>query len=285
MIKKIKYISLFLLLFTTGCFKRDSFDGIKIATTAYPIEYAVSELYGKNSQISSIYPDGSDIDNFKLTKKQIKDFGKSSLFVFNSASYEKEYVIPMFNSNNNLKIIDATLTIDYEENMSEFWMSPSNFLKIISNVKEGLNNYITNQYLKNEIDSRYDKLKISISELDASLREVAYNSVSSSLLVGNDSLKFLNKYGFNVISIDGDVSDKVIADSKNLINNKSIQYLYVVNKQALSPTVIKFIEDTKIEVIELHTLSILSEDDRNNDKNYITIMNENIEKIKQEIFN
>ena len=82
-------ISLFLV---TGCFKKDNLDGINIYTTTYPIEYITNTLYGEHSTISSIYPAGSDISSYNLTKKQIKEYSRTNLYIFNGISTEKGYV-------------------------------------------------------------------------------------------------------------------------------------------------------------------------------------------------
>ena len=39
---------------------------ITIYSTSYPIEYIVDTLYGKNSNVKSIYPDGVDVSKYSL---------------------------------------------------------------------------------------------------------------------------------------------------------------------------------------------------------------------------
>ena len=69
--KFFKLLSIILLLFTiTGC-KSDSMEDIDIYTTVYPIEYITSRLYSNYSNIYSIYPDGVNVNEYTLTKKQI----------------------------------------------------------------------------------------------------------------------------------------------------------------------------------------------------------------------
>ena len=44
--KKIKYLIIIaVLIITTGCFKKDNLEGIKIITSTYPFEYVTSYLY------------------------------------------------------------------------------------------------------------------------------------------------------------------------------------------------------------------------------------------------
>ena len=148
----IGLFSIGLVFLTSGCFKKDDLEDITIYTSVYPIEYIVDTLYGKNSNVKSIYPDGVDVSKYSLTDKQIKDYSKGNMFIFNGLSDEKDYVTSMFNYNKDLMIIDTTATMEYNNHVEELWLDPSNFLMMSLNVKNGLLEYITNQYLKTEID-------------------------------------------------------------------------------------------------------------------------------------
>ena len=55
--------------------------------------------------------------------------------------------------NKNLKIINATLTMDYENSQNDLWLSPSNLLMIAQNIKNGLKEYISNYYLEEDINN------------------------------------------------------------------------------------------------------------------------------------
>ncbi len=72
-------------------------DDISIYTTTYPIEYITYELYGENSNISSIYPN----EIIDLSDKLIKDYSSTDLFVYNGLSTEKNYAVKMLNNNKN----------------------------------------------------------------------------------------------------------------------------------------------------------------------------------------
>ena len=74
--KFLLMLSVFLVIITTGCFKRDSMEDITIYTSVYPIEYIVNQLYGENAEVNSIYPDGIIVDKYTLTDKQLENYGK-----------------------------------------------------------------------------------------------------------------------------------------------------------------------------------------------------------------
>ena len=200
----IGLFSIGLVFLTSGCFKKDDLEDITIYTSVYPIEYIVDTLYGKNSNVKSIYPDGVDVSKYSLTDKQIKDYSKGNMFIFNGLSDEKDYVTSMFNYNKDLMIIDTTATMEYNNHVEELWLDPSNFLMMSLNVKNGLSEYITNQYLKTEIDNNYNKLKLEISNIDAKIKLLNENSSKKTIVVDNSSFKlnFEGKYTVKHVKLD-----------------------------------------------------------------------------------
>ena len=280
-------VTIGMLFSLSGCFKRDNFEGIEIYTTAYPIEYITNRLYGEHSEIKSIYPDGVNINEFTLNNKQISDYSSAGLYIFNGLSKEKDYVVPMVNQNDNIKIIDTTLSMEYNYGMEELWLDPSNLLMIAKNIDTGFNEYIENYYLKDEISTNYEELKIELSELDAKMRLMAESSDKKTIVVGNEVFKFLEKYGFNVISLDDtdNLTDKTINDVHNLIVNGEINYIYIKKGTEPNENVKYFQNNYDIKILELHTLSNISENERENKSDYFTIMNSNISLLKNELYN
>lgn len=283
-----KFLIITSILFClTGCFKRDDMEDITIYTSVYPIEYITTELYGENSKINSIYPNGVNINNYILNDKQIKDYSKTNMFIFNGLSSEKEYVSSMFRNNKNLMIIDSTQTMEYTYKVEELWLDPSNFLMMALNIKNGLSEYSTNHYLKEEIENNYNTLKVNVSNIDAKLKLLSENADKTTIVVDNDLFKFLEKYGFTVISLEetDTLTNKTIVDTEALIKNGNIKYIYTIDSESLNDTVKSIIEKTNVEVIQLHPISNLTEKERNNKENYLTLYNENIELLKKELYN
>lgn len=275
-----------ILVSVTGCFKRDTFEDISIYTTAYPIEYITDYLYGEHSTIYSIYPNGVDIKTYKLTNKQIEDYSKANLFIFNGLGDEKNYVIPMVNKNHHLKIIDTSLSMEYNNEVEELWLDPSNFLMLTQNIRNGLKEYINNHYLKNEINSKYNELKIKVSQIDATLKLMAENSKNKTIVVSSDLYKFLEKYNFNIISLEENdhLTDKTIEDVKGMIYRGEIDYIFVKEDEKISHTIKSIQDETNVETITLHSISNLTETQKKTNKDYLSLMNENIDLLKNELY-
>ncbi len=218
--------SIFLL---TGCslFKSDMMDKIDVYTTTYPIRYLINYLYGDNSTIYSIYPNGVNFKDYELSDKKLNEYAKSSLYVFNSLDIDRNYAVKMVNINSNLKLIDASLGMEYDNAIEELWLNPYNYLMMAKNVKNGLLEYITNPYLisnkeHNGINDKYEVLNYDLSKLDAKYKEVLENTKYKTIVTDTDALKFLEKYGITVISLTEDIRKETInkGNSINDIVNK-----------------------------------------------------------------
>ncbi len=286
---KKKLILLFIAvisLLITGCLKRDTLEDIDIYTTAYPLEYITKRLYGEHSKIYSIYPTGIINEDYILTDKQIKDYSKGRIFIFNGVSNEKDYVIPMYNYNKNIRIIDANLSMEYTYSIEELWLDPSNFLMLAQNIRNGFKEYITSHYLKNEIDENYEKLKLEVSNLDAKLATLSENSDNKTIVVSNNLFKFLDKYNFNVISLEenDNLTEKTIEDVKKLIKDGKITYIFTKQHEDINDTIKNIQNETGVKIVELHSISNLDEDEQTGGEDYLSLMNSNIELLKEELY-
>lgn len=284
-----KIVSLFLvliiLLSVSGCGNNSNMENINIYTTAYPIEYVVNRLYSDHSTIRSIYPNGVDIENYKVTDVLLSEYSNTDMFIFNGLSEEKDYIKPMQKENKNLKIIDVSADTTYEYGIEELWLDPSKLLTIANNIKKGFNEYISAKYLQDEIDNNYKNLKVDLTNLEAKYRKVIKNASNLNIVVSNDLFLFLKDYGINVISLDKNNLDydKNLATVKNLINNNSIKYVYLKDDEK-NDTIDSLIENTNITKVNLNTLSTLTDEQRNN-YDYLTLMTENLESLKKQLYN
>jgi len=287
--KKIKFLIIVLVLISlTGCdfFKRDNMENINIITTIYPLEYATSFLYGNSSIINSIYPDDTNTDTYKLTEKQMKDNSSKDLFIYMGLSKDSDIAVELINQNKRLKLIDATFGMEYKQDISELWLNPSNLLMIIQNIKNGLDEYIDNTYIKLEIDEKYNELKLSLSELDANLKTAIENASRKTIYTNGKELLFLERYGLKVIIVNEneELYEKNLALLKDDIENKKVTNFYRIEDSSLSKEVKELVDNQKITELEFRNIKNITDDERNNKKTYIDITELNIENLKKEIY-
>ncbi len=285
--KAIKFIITILLVITTsGCLKSNSMDNIEIKTTAYPIEFIVERIYGDHSTISSIYPNDKDND-YIVSDKLLGDYSKTDLFIFNSnEDNENNYMQKMFNKNKNLRIINATASLNYSYGIEELWLDPIKLLTIANNIKRGFQEYTDITYLLDDINKNYEQLKIELIQLDADYREMANRANKKQLIVSNDVLAYLTKYGFEVISLENNdnLTQKTIHDAETLLQNGTIKTIYSVRGKKTSKTIEDLATKYQAKIIELDTMYTLSEEERKNNDDYLTIMYKNLELLKEQLY-
>ena len=268
-------LCLVVLSFTTSCFKKDDMEGITIYTTVYPITYIINSLYGNYADIKSIYPNGIDIDSYELTTKQINDYAKGNLFIYNGLSNEKEIARKLLNNNKEMKIIDASygLNAEYSNSSSEeLWLSPNNFLMLATTIKDNLSDFITSTYIKDEINTNYKAIQEHVSLIDAELRMIGSNAQDknkSTIVVGSNTLKFLENYGFNVISLEDDKA--YTNDLKNAFKNKTYQYIFVKDDED-NDQVKELKNKYEAKIINVNSMSVLTDEEVKNNETYINIM-------------
>ena len=284
--KKLLLLLLFMIpILLTGC-TNDSMDNINIIVTNYPNEYIVKSLYGEHATVTSIYPDGVDTENYKISEKQKNEYSKKDLFVYNGLlEKERNLAVDLLAINPELRIIDTAYVLETDYSPEELWLNPSSLLMMSQNVRISLNEYISNSFLKKEVDQKYDELKIILSEVDAEYR-VAFDSTDNKTIVVADSaLKYLEKFGLEVICIDSDATQKTLSDAENLIKAGTINYVFLFRGQEANDNTKTLLENYQgLQTIELHKLDNINDAERSEKKDYVSIMEDNLESIKKELY-
>ena len=279
----IMFFSLGLL---SGCEESETkMENINIYTTTYPINFIINQLYEEHSKIYSVYPTGVDVDKYELSTRKLEEYSKSDLFIFNSLDKDRDYAVKMINLNSKLKVIDVATGMKYDNSIEELWLSPNNYLMMAENLKNGLAEYITNPYLVEEINDKYKDLEYEISKLDADLTEAITSAKYKTIVTDNDTLKFLEKYGLKVISLEEnkDLTTNKIEEVKNLIKEKQIKYIYSTTSKT-NNTVKELIDNNNLEQISMNTMHSTDGNITNSNDNYLTIMTNNINELKKELY-
>ena len=271
----------------TGCFGSKKIEKAKILTTTYGLQYLVENLVNNPNNVSTIYPAGVNTDEYTLTDKQINTFAKkNSIFVYNGLTKERKIALNLINTNKNLVVVDCTKGMSIINDDEEVFISPSNYLMLAQNMKNDFLEQTTSRVTKEEIEKKYEKLKLTISTYDASLKEIASLAKNKTIVVGDDAFLFLEKYGFEVLSVEekenGAKNDMQAA--KEAIKNKVVSNIFVLSSNSNSDN-IKKIEELGATKVTVTSMTNLSEADKNANVTYETIMNNFIEAIRTEVYN
>lgn len=285
--KKIIFICMMIMvsILVSGC-ANDSMDNIEIIVTNYPNEYIVKSLYENHATITSIYPDGVDISKYKISEKQKKEYAKKDLFVYNGLiDRERSLAIDLLAINPDLRIIDTAYVLETEYSKEELWLNPASLLMMSQNVRLSLNEYSSSTYLQKDIDEAYEKLKITLSELDADYRLTVESTNNKVIVVADPALKFLEKFGLQVICIDKEAPQITVSDAENLIKDKKISYIFLFNEEEENENVKRLLSTyTNLKTIKLHKLDNRTDAERSEKKDYVELSKSNLDLIKKELY-
>ena len=286
--KRLKKLSILLLiiLILTGCSSsKRNMEDINIYTTTYPINFLINSLYEDHCKVYSIYPTGIDLNDYELSERKLEEYSKSDLFIFNSLDKDRDYAVEMINLNADLKVIDVATGMNYDYTIEEIWLNPNNYLMMAENIKNGLVEYIDNPYWVDEIENKYKDLEYEISKLDADLTETIISGNYDTIVVDNDLFKFLEKRGLKVISLEDNenLSNNRVDEVKKLIDDGEIKYIYSATKDT-NDTVNKLINDYNLERVVINSMHSIDGSITNSNDTYLTIMTNNIDELKRELY-
>ena len=268
------------IFLTTGCsLTKDSLEDATIYTTVYPIGYLTEFLYSDYAEVDSIYPNGADVSNYELTEKQLREYAKSDLFIYNGLGNEKNIAKDMININDNLLIIDVSNGLNYTYGIEELWMSPNNYLMLAKNIKDYLIEYLESTTIIDYVKGKYDELAEILSLKDADLRAIgkeARENGTNTLIVSNDVFKYLENYGFEVISLD----EKTVTESTlNSVRDEFDEGTYdtiIVLDDNYTDSINSIIEDYEANTIDVSSMASFVE----GSSDYITVIQQFIDDLR-----
>lgn len=287
--RKFLYLTIItlLLILTSGCYSKDELKGSTITTTVYPIEYLTERLYGYNSTINSIYPNDTDTKTYELTEKQIKDYAKkTNLFIYNGLSNEKDIAKTFLNKSKKIQIIDAAYGIKYKYGIEELWLNPNNYLMLANTIKNDLKDLSANKYTALKIEENYAQLEEELSILDAEFRNLARLATKNSkntIVVAYDTFSYLEDYGFEIINISNE--NNITTAIKNKFKNKTYKYILVKDAKNTPDYINDIVDNYGTELLEIDTLDTLTDAQKANKDNYLTIMNDYLSKLSNIVLN
>ena len=274
------FIGVLIILFTSSCsIKKDDLENATIYTTVYPIRFLTKYLYNDYGNISSIYPKDCDLSTYTLNSKQITSYAKANLFIYNGLTKEKEIAKKLLNKNKKMLIIDVSYGLTLQNDSTELWLSPNNYLMLAKNIKENLKEYLKSKIIIDAIEENYKDFEENISLMDALLHSYgneANDNNKNIIITSNSTFKYLKNYGFNVISLDdkANLKENKLNMIKNNFKSERYKYLLTLSTDQDNEVIKDLSNNYGAKLIIVDPLTVSLEDD------YFNIMTELIENIK-----
>jgi len=308
-------LSAILLLALTACNSTDNKNEITkndpnkidIYTTVYPLSYFAERIGGDYVNVSSIYPPGTNEHTFEPTQQDMMALADADLFFYIGLGLEG-FVENAKNTlkNENVKLVATSETIpedmlhasaeeEHEEEEGHehehehehshgdidphIWLSPILAQDLALSVKEELIAALPEQ--EQVFNENYEQLITDLQSLDQQFKDLASDAKTKTFFVSHASFGYIAKtYGLEQIAIAGinsqsEPSQKELAEIVDQAEMLQVSYiLFEQNVSSKLSTVIQ--NEVGADALELHNLSVLTEDDIKKKENYLTLMERNI---------
>lgn len=300
---------LFLSLIITGCSSTTSSEeneqaGMTIYTSIYPIQYATERIGGDTVNVESIYPPGVDAHTYEPTSKEMTTIAESDAFIYLGAGMEgfAESAADALGSENvalielgtHEELFQMEDNGDEEEHANDehehgdqdphIWLDPIRMIDMAGIIKGKL--IELNPDKKELYSKNFNSFKKDLLALDKSFQETLQSKDHKEVLVAHAAYGYWEeRYGIEQIAISG-VSSSDEPSQKDLtqIIDKAEEHnlKYVIFEQNGSDRVSKIIqEQIGAKALHIHNLSVLTEEDIKSGKDYLSLMEHNLEVLDQ----
>ncbi|MQR96883.1 metal ABC transporter solute-binding protein, Zn/Mn family [Fictibacillus phosphorivorans] len=301
----------FMLILTAACGNNSTTDKkegtLKIYTTMYPLQYFTERIGGKHVDVSSIIPPGADAHTYEPSTKKMVEMTEGDAFVYNKLeSDEFSSSVADTLKEEDMPIIDGAKGISYHESKEHegedhaaeeehaheeeehhdhgsldphIWLDPVLAQEIADNIYNGL--VKLNPDAKDDFKKNHEALIADLKELDSSFKTKVENAPKNSFIVSHAAYGYwAERYGLEQIAISGlspshEPSQHQI--EKIIENAKKEKTNYILFEENVNNKVAAMIKkEVGAETLTLHNLETLTKDDIKKDRDYLSIMNQNI---------
>ena len=277
-------ITLLTLLPLAGCGQNDN--SKTIYTSFYPIYDFTKRIVGDKFEVKNLTPVGTEPHDYEPKASEVAGMTSSKALFLNGLGLEhyidelpsdlakKSYVVS--------KDIE-TLSID---NVTDphVWLSPKNAIKEMSNILATLKEIDVDNYKYYE--DNYNKAVEDFNALDAEFKTTIDGLSNKYLVVSHAAFGYLcHEYGLTQIYVrgltpDDEPTSKELEEIINQVNTYNVNTIFY--EELVSPEISKKIADeTGVKTETLNPLEGLEQEDLDAGKDYLSIMRDNLVKIKE----
>ncbi len=304
---------LLIVLFLFGCINspiEENENEINVMVSFYPLYEFTTNVAGDKINVNLLIPPNVEPHEYELKPSDMVNIIESDLFVYNGGGMEPW--VHNIIENNEVNVLDTSEGIEliktelheheeeihdneveieeiHEHEHGEYdphvWLSPKNAIKQVENIRDKLIeiDYENKEYYTNNAEEYIKKLE----ELDNKITNEINNKKckKSEVVITHATLAyFCRDYGLEQIALTGinpqaEISVKQLTEIIEHIEGKNVSVIFT--EEQINPQTAEVIaSELGIQTMTLNTIHGISEEDKNAGKNYITLMEDNISKLK-----
>ncbi|MGP4075351.1 metal ABC transporter solute-binding protein, Zn/Mn family [Halobacillus sp. K22] len=173
---------------------------------------------------------------------------------------------------------------NHGENDPHVWLDPIRAIQLAENIKEMLVELKPDQ--EEQFNQNFEELEQKLTELDQQFHEQLENKPKNEIIVSHAAYGYWEQaYGIEQIAVSGlsPSNEPSQKELENIIETAEAHDLnHVLFEQNITPKVAEVVQsEIGAEPLRIHNLSVLTEEDIQNEENYISLMKQNLEKLSE----
>ncbi len=305
-----KIISLLLvipMLLTIGCSKGskektevENTEGkIKIYTSIYPLYDFAKKVGGDKVDVTNLVPAGTEPHDWEISTNDIVNLEKANMLIYNGAGIEN-WTDKVINTLDNKDIVyvktsegldihkvaeeDSHSHEEDRHNHGSYdphtWLSIKNAKKEMENIKNALVKYDSEN--ADYYEENYETYAKKFDELDKKYSDTLGSIEDKTIIVAHEAFGYLcEEYDIEQVGIEGLTPDSEPDPARmsqiiKFAKENNVKTIFF--EELVSPKVAQTIaNEIKAKTAVLNPLEGLTEEQINNDEDYFTIMEQNLE--------
>lgn len=286
--KRILSLILALIFLVTGCSsakKTEEKQRITVCASFYAIYDFTKKVAADRAEVINIVPTGTEPHDWEPSSHDMLTISKGSILFYNGLGMEG-WIDSVKNSigEDGVKYVELSKNLG-AENASDphVWLDPENAAVMTDRIAEALceaDSENAEVYRANA-----NSFKAQLAALDDEYRSALEPHRGEKIVVSHEAYSYMcGKYGIEQEAVEGVIPESEPSPSRvkeiiDYINENEIKYLFF--EELLSPKVVQSIsEATGAQLLELNPFEGLSEEDIAAGRDYISVMEDNLENLK-----
>jgi len=300
-------ITLIATLIMFGCSrgKSESFPKdngkINVATSFYIMNDFASKIGGEKINLINLVPSGMEPHDFEPKTRDITRLKAADVFIYNGAGMEgwvdkvlesadnKDLIV--VEASKEIKLLDGNSTnADKKDTAHELqndphvWLNPQNAVIQLSAIKDAF--IKADPKNKSYYEQNFETYKSKFNELDKDFKSEVASFKKKDIVVAHAAFGYLcDAYGLKQVAIEGlnaesEPTAARMAEISKYAKDNNVKVIFF--EELVSPKVAETIaKEAGAETDMLNPVEGISEEDKSKDKEYISIMKDNLEALKK----
>lgn len=286
--------------------KADKKEDLTIVTTFYPIYDFTKEIVGDEGNVKLLIPAGTEPHDFEPSAKERAEISDADVFVYNSS--DMEFFVDSLKDSVDSKqtlMIEAAKGIDRLESQEadeheeseeghdhaheydpHVWLDPVLAIKEVRTIAGELGEKYPDK--KEIFTKNADAYIKKLEALDQKYSEELKNATNRTFVTQHAAFAYLaNQYNLEQVAISGVSPDQEptpsrLAELKEFVKKNNIKVIYF-EENASSKVAETLSNETGVKLEVLNPLESLTNEQIKAGENYISVMEKNLEALKESI--